>query len=164
MKKISVLAIATFLISINVSAKSNPISIDAGDITFATLNTVVDGDQPNHLIGATIIDGKYKGAKLHGKIISTKSTAGNPDRVSLNFTSMDVDGTSKPVEIAAYAIDVNTAHTALNGKVSPEYLQHNGVILAASFLQSYARDNNHSAPFKINSGTDVGILFISKSA
>ncbi len=164
-KKISVLAIAIFLISINVSAKSNPISLEAGDITFATLNTLVDGDQSSHLIDATIIDGNYKGAKLHGKIISTKSNGGDPDRVSLTFTSMNINGKSKPVKIAAYAIDVDTARTALRGKVSHEYLQQNGVILAASFIQSYARNNNHTAPLKvkINAGTDVGILFTSKS-
>src|SRR5579871_6832751 len=109
MKKTSfLLTIVSSLISINaISANSNSTSIETGDITFATLNSSVNGERPNHLIDATVIEGKYKGAKLHGTLTTTKSESGNLDRISLHFTSMNADGKSKPVEITAYAIDVN---------------------------------------------------------
>jgi intracellular multiplication protein IcmE len=163
MKKISfALGVTTFLTCINaISANPNSTFMNTVSITFATLNTVVNSDQPNHLIDATIIDGTYKGSKLHGKIITAKSESGETDRITLNFTSMDMRGKSKSIKISAYAIDANTARTALAGKVSSEYLQHNGAILAASFLQSYAQDNDHSLQkVKIDSDADIGVLFM----
>jgi hypothetical protein len=169
MKKISLFVLASTLLINTVSAEPNSTSPETSDITFATLNTTVDG-KSNHLINATVTDGKYKGSKLYGKLVTTKGEPGTPDRTSLNFTSMNVDRKSKPLDISAYAIDASTAHTALRSKVSHEYLQQNGITLAASLIQSYGQKENpslpnhskNSYPVKINVGTDIGILFISK--
>lgn len=136
----------------NVSA-ATPMSIKH-DITFATLNTTVNSHQPNNLIAATISDGKYKGAQLQGKLYTTNIEG--TDKISLRFNSLQIKGEPKPLKIAAYAIDVHTAQTALNSKVTAEYFHKNGALFAESFIQAYSK-NPYSV--KINSGTDIGILF-----
>lgn len=169
MKKILLYVLASTFFFINtVSATPNSKSIKTSGITFAILNTTVDG-KPKHLIDATITEGKYKGSKLHGKLVTLKGEPGNPDRTSLNFTSIDVDGKTKPLQSAAYAIDIDTARTVLNSKISHEYLQHNGIILAASLIQSYSQKSNPSSPdysknlnsVKIDASTEIGVLFLS---
>jgi len=164
MKYISfMLGLITLFISFNAISAEDYDS----NIMFATLNTVVNGDHPDELIDATVIEGRYKGAKLHGKLITTKSESDDLNRMNLLFTSMDVPGESKPINITAYAIDADTARTALTNKVSPDYLQHNSVILAASFLQSNTYNSDHSLrgypkkkKIQINSGTNIGIIYI----
>jgi len=112
--------------------------IKSGTIIFAVLDTAVNSDYPDSPVMATIVEGKYKGAKLLGKLRTTKSVSGQMDRVSLNFTLMNLDAWPKSKNVTAYAIDPDTARTVLASDVNYHYLQRFGAIMATSFLQGYA--------------------------
>lgn len=128
------------------------------------------------MIEATITNGKYKGAKLNGELVNVQG----PPKIALKkhrliFTSMRISGKPKPIKITAYAIDPDTARTAVTSKVGKDYLDRNGSILAVSFVQSYSKpwypESNDNptkaimpARVKIDSGTNIGILFMSKKA
>lgn len=115
-----------------------PAVIKAGDILFAVLDTEVNSDYPDSPVMATIVEGKYKGAKLLGKLAVTKGISGQLDRISLNFTLMNMDAWQTGKSVTAYAIDPDTARTVLASKVDYHYLQRFGAIMATSFVQGYA--------------------------
>ncbi|OGT55436.1 MAG: hypothetical protein A3F14_06535 [Gammaproteobacteria bacterium RIFCSPHIGHO2_12_FULL_43_28] len=117
---------------------SGPSLIKAGSILFAVLDTAVNSDYPDSPVLATVVAGDYKGAKLLGKLTTTKSVSGQLDRVSLNFTLMNLDAWPKAKAVTAYAIDPDTARTVLASEVNYHYLQRFGAIMATSFLQGYA--------------------------
>ena len=115
-----------------------PALIKGGTIVFAVLDTAVNSDYPDSPVMATVVDGKYKGAKLLGKLTTTKGVSGQMDRVMLNFTLMNTDDWIKSKAITAYAIDPDTARSVLASTVDYHYMQKYGAIMATSFLQGYA--------------------------
>lgn len=112
--------------------------IKAGTILFAVLDTAVNSDYPDSPVMATIVDGKYKGAKLLGKLVTAKSVSGQLDRISLNFTMMNMDEWAKSKSVTSYAIDPDTARTVMASSVDYHYMQRFGAMMATSFLQGYA--------------------------
>ncbi|MFZ2314193.1 MAG: TrbI/VirB10 family protein [Gammaproteobacteria bacterium] len=121
-----------------VNAVTNTL-IKAGTVIFAVLDTAVNSDYPDSPVMATIVDGKYKGGKLMGKIVTTKGVSGQLDRVSLNFTLMNMDAWDKSKAITAYGIDPDTARTVMASSVDYHYMMRYGAIMATSFLQGYAQ-------------------------
>lgn len=117
---------------------SNAPIIKAGSILFAVLDTAVNSDYPDSPVMVTIVDGKYKGSKLLGKLVTTKGVSGQLDRVMLTFTLMNKDEWDKSKTVTAYAIDPDTARTVLASTVDYHYLQRFGAIMATSFVQGYA--------------------------
>lgn len=115
-----------------------PVLIKGGSIHFAVLDTAINSDYPDSPIMATIVEGPYKGAKMMGKIVTTKSVSGQMDRVSLNFTLMNVDAWPKSKTVTAYAIDPDTARTVMASTVDYHYMMRFGAMFATSFLQGYA--------------------------
>lgn len=117
------------------TARSNAASpaalIKAGTIMFAVLDTAINTDQIGPIM-ATVVGGKYKGAKLLGTV--TRQT----DRALLNFNIMNADQFSKTIAINAVAIDPNTARTALSTNVDYHYLLRYGTLFASAFIQGYA--------------------------
>jgi polyhydroxyalkanoate synthesis regulator phasin len=111
--------------------------IKAGAILFAVLDTAVNSDYPDSPVMATVVDGKFKGAKLLGKLVTTKGISGQMDRVSLNFTLMNTDEWLDSKTVTAYAIDPDTARTVLASSVDYHYMQRFGAIMATSFLEGY---------------------------
>jgi hypothetical protein len=179
MKKISLLTgIIIFSLSISVSAKSE--NLDANTsftqtdmINFDALDTTVSNEKPEHsLVQASIINGKYKGAKLSGELINIQEPAKSTlKRYALTFSKISLNSGAQPIKISAYAIDPDTAHTALSSKVGDKYLIKNGRTLAVSFIQSYSTSlhpkvKDHSVntieptKVKINSGTNIAVLFM----
>ena len=80
MNKISLtFGIAVLSLSINAHSENLNASIPlAGTINLAVLNTTVDKATSDHtLIEATITDGKYKGAKLNGELVSEQGSPKN---------------------------------------------------------------------------------------
>lgn len=112
--------------------------IKSGSIIFGVLDTGINSDYPDTPIMVTIVEGKYKGAKLLGKIVTTKGVTGQMDRVSLNFTMMNEDSWPKSRSVTAYAIDPDTARTVIASSVDYHYMMRFGAILATSFLQGYS--------------------------
>lgn len=146
-------AASTTTTTTTTDAASAATLIKAGSVLFAVLDTAVNSDYPDSPVMATIVDGKFKGAKLLGKLTTTKSVAGQMDRVSLNFTLMNTDEWPKSKAVTAYAIDPDTARTVLASNVNYHYLQRFGAIMATSFVQGYA-----SAIAQSSSTTTTGIF------
>ncbi|EKD73291.1 MAG: IcmE protein, partial [uncultured bacterium] len=120
------------------STPSGPPLIKAGTVLFAVLDTGVNSDYPTSPVMATIVDGKYKGAKLIGKLTTTKGVAGQLDRVMLNFNLMNQDDWIKSKTINAFAVDPDSARSVFASQVNYHYLQRYGAIMATSFIQGYA--------------------------
>lgn len=112
--------------------------IKGGTIIFAVLDTAINSDYPDTPVMATVVEGKYKGARMLGKIVTTKGVTGQMDRVSLNFTLMNYDAWTKSKSVTAFAIDPDTARTAIASSVNYHYMMRFGAMFATSFLQGYA--------------------------
>lgn len=115
-----------------------PALIKAGTILFGVLDTAVNSDYPDSPVMVTIVQGPLKGAKLLGKLVTTKGVTGQLDRISLNFTLMNADEWPASKGVTAYAIDPDTARSVLASSVDYHYLKRFGAIMATSFLQGYA--------------------------
>jgi polyhydroxyalkanoate synthesis regulator phasin len=119
--------------------------IKAGTVIFAVLDTAVNSDYPDSPVMATIVEGKYKGAKLLGKLTTTKGVSGQQDRIMLNFILMNEDSWERSKNVTAYAIDPDTARSVLASDVNYHYLMKYGAIFATSFVQGYASAIQSSA-------------------
>jgi|GEM_PF-946296 len=108
--------------------------IKAGAILYAVLDTGVNSDFPDSPVLATIVDGKFKGAKLLGKLAITQGQ----DRVSLTFKLMNMDEWNAGKTVNAFAIDPDTARTALASNVNYHYFMRYGALMASSFISGYA--------------------------
>lgn len=111
-----------------------PALIKAGTILFGILDTAVNSDYPDTPVMATVVSGPLKGARLIGKL----ALAQGQDRVTLNFTLMDMEGWPSAKSVSAFAIDPDTARTALANEVNYHYLMRYGSVFASSFLSGYA--------------------------
>lgn len=138
------------------AATANSPLIKAGTAMFANLDSTINSDSPNSIVTATIIDGRYKGAKLVGRL--SKDEQGQSPITTLRFSSMRLNGKwVKAKNINAYGIDFDAARIVLI--TEPEYaeLQRTALTMSSSLLKSYSIANK----VKLGSGTDVGILFMS---
>ena len=104
--------------------------IKAGDVLFAVLDTSVNTDEPGPIL-ATIVSGKLKGAKLIGSF----TLPSNADKMVISFNTMSVPGAAKTTSINAYAIDPNTARTALASRANHHYLLRYGSLFASTFIE-----------------------------
>ncbi len=106
--------------------------IKSGDVVFAVLDTSVNSDEPGPIL-ATIVSGRLKGSKLIGSF----NLPSNAQKMVITFNTMSVPGATKTTSISAYAIDPNTARTALSSRTNHHYLMRYGSLFAASFLQGF---------------------------
>lgn len=106
--------------------------IKTGDVLFAVLDTSVNTDEPGPIL-ATVVSGKLKGAKLIGSFV----LPGNANKMVINFNMMSVPGANKTTSISAYAIDPDTARTALASRTNHHYLSRYGAMFAATFIEGF---------------------------
>jgi len=106
--------------------------IKAGDVLFAVLDTSVNSDEPGPIL-ATIVSGKLNGTKLIGSF----NLPSNANKMVITFNTMSVPGAPKTTSINAYAIDPNTARTALASRANHHYLSRYGSLFAATFLEGF---------------------------
>lgn len=111
-----------------------PPLIKAGTIFYAVLDTAVNSDYSDSPVMATIVDGEFKGAKLLGKL----SLSQGQDRVTLTFKLMNKEDWASGKTINAFAIDPDTARTALATNVNYHYFMRYGSLFASSFISGYA--------------------------
>lgn len=114
------------------NAPSRGVLIKTGDVLFAVLDTSVNSDEPGPIL-ATIVSGKLQGAKLIGSF----NLPSNANKMVISFNTMSVPGAAKTTSISAYAIDPNTARTALSSKTDHHYLLRYGSLFAATFLEGF---------------------------
>lgn len=111
----------------------------AGTVVFAVLDTSICSDEPGPIL-ATVVEGKYRGARLLGTFTAAPQPGGLPPKaVTLNFTSMSIPAFPKSVSVQAVAVDPDTDRTALASDVDRHILKRYGSILASSFLVGYAK-------------------------
>lgn len=104
--------------------------VKAGDILYGVIETSVDSDEPGPVL-ATIVSPKLKGARL----IGTFNLPANAEKMVINFTTMSVPGAPTTTGINAYAIDADTARTALSSRTDHHYLMRYGSLFASSFIE-----------------------------
>ena len=75
--------------------------IKAGRILYAVLDTDINSDYPETQVMATIVGGKFKGAKLLGTLSTGTDHNGNNDRVMLKFTTMSMKQWPNSISVAA---------------------------------------------------------------
>lgn len=114
------------------SSSSAPSVVKSGDILFAVLDTSVNSDEPGPIL-ATIVSGKLNGSKLIGSF----TLPNNAEKMVINFNTMSVPGAAKTTSINAYAIDPNTARTALASHANHHYLLRYGSLFASTFLEGF---------------------------
>lgn len=117
---------------IGVNVEQQKATIKTGDIVFAVMDTAVNSDEPGPIL-ATIVSGKLKGSKLIGSF----NLPSNADKMVITFNTMSVPGLSKTVSVSAFAIDPNTARTALSSRTNHHYLTRYGSLFASSFLEGF---------------------------
>lgn len=106
--------------------------IKTGDILFAVMDTSVNSDEPGPIL-ATIVSGKLKGTKLIGSF----NLPSNGSKMVITFNTMSVPGAPKSTSISAFAIDPNTARTAISTRTNHHYLLRYGALFASSFLEGF---------------------------
>lgn len=118
----------------------SPVLLKAGDVLFAVLDTSVSTDEPGPIL-ATIVQGKFKGAKILGTVQPAVSEAvgSRPEKVILNFATLSSPAFPNSIGIRAVAIDPDTARTALASDVDHHYLLRYGTLFASSFMTGYAK-------------------------
>ncbi|STX28151.1 IcmE/DotG protein [Legionella beliardensis] len=120
------------LINSNSNAPPQKALIKTGDILFAVIDTSINSDEPGPIL-ATVVSGRFKGAKLIGSF----NLPNNADKMVISFNTMSVPGANKSTSINAYAIDMNTARTALSSRTDHHYLLRYGSLFASSFLEGF---------------------------
>ncbi len=108
------------------------IVVKTGDILFAVIDTSVNTDEPGPIL-ATIVSGRLKGSKLIGSF----RLPANADKLILTFNTLSIPGENKTVSINAYAVDPNTARTALASQVNHHYLSRYGALFASTFIEGF---------------------------
>ncbi len=104
----------------------------AGDVIYAVLDTSINSDQPGPIL-ATIVSGKFKGAKLIGSF----NVPTNSDEMVISFHTLSVPSAARTTTISAYAIDPNTARTAIATRANHHYLLRYGSLFASSFIEGF---------------------------
>ncbi|MFZ4077775.1 MAG: TrbI/VirB10 family protein, partial [Legionellaceae bacterium] len=113
--------------------KKGPSVIKMGDILFAVLDTSVNSDEPGPIL-ATIVSGKLKGSKLIGSF----NLPSNADKMVITFSTLSMLGADKTLSINAYAIDPDTARTALSSRTNHHYLMRYGALFASTFMSGFS--------------------------
>lgn len=116
----------------NASQAEGSALVHMGDVLFAVIDTSVDSDEPSPIL-ATIVTGKLKG----GKLIGSFNLPSNADKMVISFNALSLPGASKTLSISAFAIDPNTARTALSSETDHHYLMRYGSLFASTFLEGF---------------------------
>jgi intracellular multiplication protein IcmE len=103
-----------------------------GDIIFAVIDTSINSDEPGPIL-ASVVSGPLKGSKLIGSF----NLPSNSDKMVITFNSLSIPGAPKTVSISAFAIDPNTARTALSSETDHHYLSRYGALFASTFLEGF---------------------------
>ena len=106
--------------------------VKMGDVLFAVIDTSVNSDEPGPIL-ATIVSGSLKG----GKLIGTFNLPKNAEKMVISFNSLSMPGAPKAISISAFAVDPNTARTALSSETDHHYLMRYGSLFASTFLEGF---------------------------
>jgi intracellular multiplication protein IcmE len=77
-------------------------------------------------------------------VMGKLALAQGQDKVSLNFTLMNMDSWDKGKNVTAFAIDPDTARTVMASNVNYHYMLRYGTMFASSFVTGYANGISQS--------------------
>jgi intracellular multiplication protein IcmE len=118
------------------AAESQKVVIHAASIIPAVLMTSINSDEPGPVL-AQIVTGPFEGARALGQF--TKPN-GYSEKTVLQFTTLSMPGTDgKTLAINAFAVDPESARTALATDVDHHYLSRYGLLFASAFLSGYGQ-------------------------
>ena len=125
----------------------------AGDIMYGVMTTGLNSDEPGPVL-AKIVSGRLKGSTLIGAF--TKGT----ESVAITFSTINIPGRNNSVGINAFAIDQDTARTAVADDVDKHLLQRYGSLFGGTFLSGISQAVQQAgASFAVptdGSGTNAG--------
>lgn len=108
------------------------IVIKTGDVVFGVIDTSVNSDEPGPIL-ATIVSGPLKGSKLIGSF----NLPADADKMVISFNSMSTPGAPKTVSVSAFAIDPDTARTALSSETNHHYMSRYAALFSSTFLEGF---------------------------
>ena len=114
------------------SGEQAKIVIKTGDVMFAVIDTAVNSDEPGPIL-ATIVSGSLKGSKLIGSF----NLPSNAQKMVISFNTLSVPGINKTLSVSAFAIDPDTARTAISSETNNHYLSRYGSLFASNFLEGF---------------------------
>lgn len=107
--------------------------IKASTILNAVMVTSLNSDEPGPVM-AQVVSGPFSGARLLGAYTVGKEA----EKATLQFNTMTWKGFNTSIQIQAFAVDPESARTALATSVDKHYLERFGSMFASTFLQGYA--------------------------
>jgi type IV secretory pathway VirB10-like protein len=112
--------------------------LQPGEILYAVLQTAIHSDEPGP-VRAKIVGERLKDSILLGGLSSFPPIVGSrPERVRVKFDYLTTpERVTYPID--AYAIDTETARTALATGVDHHTVERWGALIAASFLEGYGQ-------------------------
>lgn len=128
-----------------------------GDVLYAeTLNSVSSDLESPVLV--EIVSGELKGARLVGSY----TTDDNSDRMVVVFENMTLtDGTV--LSVSAYAVDGESAETAVRSDVHRRYVARYAPIIAASLITGYASAKAQPQQTVIGTGDNAQVVYESST-
>lgn len=117
-----------------VSAPATPADVKAGTVMHAVAITSVNSDEPGPVL-AEIISGPYAGSRLLG----TFTRPQNAETVVLQFKTISMKSAKQSYAIDAYAVNPETARTAMATDVDHHYFQRYGLLFASAFVKGYGQ-------------------------
>jgi intracellular multiplication protein IcmE len=118
----------------NGGTSTKKVALKAGSILHAVVITSVNSDEAGPVL-AQIVAGPYAGGRLIGKFELGKDA----EKMTLTFSTLTMQNADKSYAITSFAIDPDTARTALASDVDNHYLSRYGMFAAASFLKGYSK-------------------------
>ncbi|WP_230044858.1 DotG/IcmE/VirB10 family protein [Pseudomonas aeruginosa] len=127
----------------------------AGELQCGHVDTALNTDEPGPVLATIWEEGDLKRTKLLGQI----ETGQNAEKATLQFSTANIPGANGSVQDDAYAVDANTARTALGTHVDNQLVQRYGLFLAATYLEGYGtaimQAGQNQQPVASASGTVV---------
>ena len=105
--------------------------IKAGTVMYGTIDSSINSDEKSPIL-ASIVSGELRGARLVGEFELRGEV------VVVKFTKINVPQVTTSLPLEAYAIDPDTARTALAHEVDNHYLLRYGTLFASSFVSGLA--------------------------
>jgi len=114
------------------AADATPL-IKAASIIPAVLMTSINSDEPGPVL-AQLVTGPFEGARALG----TFTKPAQAEKAVLQFTMLSIPGAQgRTLTINAFAVDPESARTALASDVDHHYLSRYGLLAASAFLSGY---------------------------
>lgn len=113
----------------NNNADKKALDFSVGDILYAVNDVYVNSDAVGTPVMATVLSGKYQGAKIMGSFTSSNET------LIIRFNRLSFNGEVYPFE--GYAVNAEEAKAGVASKVDTHFFSRWAGLIAGSFLEGF---------------------------